>query len=239
MQIQEEYYVGHLWEQGKRERNQDALAFWWMRKKKCNCFLGIVCDGIGGLKEGENASSYLTKHVVAWFLSEGYREKRVSVIRYRLQQLCFQVHNELKKYGKEKGIQTGTTVTFFLIQKNRYIWGHCGDSRLYHFHKKKIRLITKDHKHKTGALERAIGTGEWKLLDMGVGRFRKKDKILLCTDGFYRGISNEDFNSFMEKEVRGSEEAQRMLKLIQQKKESMGEKDNISAIYFGQGGGKK
>ena len=35
------------------------------------------------------------------------------------------------------------------------------------------------HMTKTGALERAIGTGEWKLLDMGVGRFRKKDKILL------------------------------------------------------------
>ena len=43
----------------------------------------------------------------------------------------------------------------------------------------------------------------------------------------------------MEKEIEDCEKADRMLKLMLQKKQSMGEKDNISAIYFGRGGKSK
>ena len=239
MEGKEEYFIGHLWDGGKRDINQDALGFWWMRKKKSHCFLGVICDGIGGLQEGENASTYVLKHIISWFLSEGYKEKRCSVIRYRIQQIFFQIHCELKNYGKEKNIETGTTVTFFIIKGKRYIWGHCGDTRLYHFRNKDIKLVTKDHKNRAGALERAIGVGEWQLLDIGIGRFRKKDKLLLCTDGFYRGVTKEDLKHFMEKEIEDCEKADRMLKLMLQKKQSMGEKDNISAIYFGRGGKSK
>lgn len=235
--MQEEYFISYLWEKGKREVNQDAIAFWWMRKKKYHCMLGIVCDGIGGLKEGENASTYLVKHIVAWFLSEGYSEKRFRVIRYRLQQIFFQVHHELRRYGKEKNIETGTTATFFIIKGKRYLWGHCGDSRLYHFRGKKMKLVTRDHKDKRGILERAIGAGEWKLLDVGTGKLGRKDKLLLCTDGFYRGLGRDELYHFMEKEVKNDEAAERMLKLMLQKKQSMEEKDNISAIYLGYGGG--
>lgn len=229
----QEYFMAHLWEKGKKEKNQDSLAFWWMNKKGHHCLLGIVCDGIGGLEEGENASTYAVKQIVAWFLSEGYRENKLSLLRQRIQQIAYQIHQELTSYGEERGISLGTTMTLFLVRDGKVLWAHWGDSRIYFLKRGKVKRLTTDHKEKKGALTRALGVGEWSLPEMGKVRLLKRDRILLCTDGFYRGLSEEEIKTVMARKIENNQTAERILKQIYQKKRSMGEKDDISVIYLG------
>ena len=208
------------------------MAFWQVSKGREHKIMAVLCDGIGGLPGGEQASSYVVRQMANWFMSRGYKQngkKREKMV----QQLFFQIDEELKGYGRENESRLGTTVTIVLLDKYRLSWFHCGDCRLYLFHGKKVRKLTKDHQNEKGNLNRAIGVGEWKLLDSGKMRIRKKDKILLCTDGLYRNMDLEELRMWGGREVENDEQARRMLKQLYQKKVSKGEMDNISAIYFG------
>lgn len=148
-----------------------------------------------------------------------------------LSQLLFQLHEELKSYGGTKGIRLGTTATFFLIRNKRLFWGHVGDSRLYFFRKGRLQQLTADHRGLDGALVRAIGAGEWRGLTTGWINIKEGDRLLLCTDGFYRGFSREEICSCLSRELRAESQAGRLLKQMGERKLAMGEKDNISALY--------
>jgi len=228
-------FCGTLWEKGQKEKNEDSLAFWHMKKGKDNQVLAIICDGIGGLQEGEQASSYVVRKIADWFMSEGYKMNQNRKKEMRLQQICYQIHEELRTYGKEKGIRLGTTMTMLLLNNKKFIWAHCGDCRLYLIRREKIRKITQEHCEKNGAINRALGAGEWRLVNVGICKVKKKDAFLLCTDGFYRNLDKEVLQIWAKRKIEDEKQAERMLKQIYQKKISMGEKDNISAIYFGVG----
>ena len=150
-----------------------------------------------------------------------------------LQQFLFQIHEEIKEYGKEIGSSLGTTVTLVLMDDFRVHWFHCGDSRLYLFRGRKVKRLTTEHQNKKGNLNRAIGVGEWRVLDSGRLRIRRKDKILLCSDGLYRNMDSKELQMWGQRKVENDEQARRMLKQLFQKKVSQGEKDNLSAIFFG------
>lgn len=221
-----------MWEKGAREKNEDSLAFWHMQRGKENRAMAVICDGIGGLPKGEQASSYVVRQMANWFMSQGYRQKGNNQCQM-VQQFLFQLHEELKEYGKENKIQMGTTITVVLLNNDRLYWFHCGDCRLYLFRKRKVKKLTGEHQDERGNLSRAIGVGEWSILEKGRLRLRKKDKILMCSDGLYRNINPEDLRVWSVREVKSDGQAERMLKQLFQKKMSLGEKDNLSALYFG------
>ena len=193
----------------------------------------MVCDGIGGLSKGEEASAYVVRQVSNWFMSEGYKlslEKQ----KRKLQQLCYQMHEELKKYGEEKGIRLGTTMTCVLFDTKNLIWAHYGDCRLYLLRRRSIQILTKEHQE-AGKLVRALGVGEWHLFSCGKKRIKKWDKFLLCSDGLYRNLKPEEVRRWGKRIVNGDREANRMLKQLLDKKKHLNEQDNISALYFGYG----
>lgn len=203
-----------------------------MRKGKKQQILAVICDGIGGLPEGEQASSYVVRQLVNWFMSEGYK-LNFGKQQKMIQQLCFQIHEEIVDYGRENGIRLGTTVTLVLMNHRKISWFHKGDCRLYLLQDKKVRKLTEEHHDKRGNLNRAVGVGEWHLFSMGSRKIRKKDRFLLCSDGFYRNLDMEELRIWNRRSVENKMQADRMLKQIFQKKMAIGEKDNISALYFG------
>ena len=194
--------------------------------------MAVICDGIGGLPEGEQASSYVVRQLINWFMSKGYR-LRAGKQQKIIQQLWFQIHEEIAEYGKESGICLGTTATMVLMNQRRVYWFHIGDCRLYLIRENKVKKLTKEHQEEKGRLNRAIGTGLWHLPAMGSRRIRKKDKFLLCSDGFYRNLDAEELRVWGKRKVETDMQADRMLRQIFQKKMANGEKDNISALYFG------
>lgn len=208
------------------------MAFWYLRKRKKQQVLAVICDGIGGLPKGEQASSYVVRQLVNWFLSKGYKLS-AGKQQKMIQQLWFQMHEELADYGAENGIRLGTTATLVLINHRNVFWFHIGDCRLYLIRENKVRKLTWEHHGEKGSLNRAIGVGQWHLPVMGRRKIRKKDKFLLCTDGFYRNLDTEELRMWGKRKVESDVQADRMLRQIFQKKMGIGEKDNISALYFG------
>jgi len=194
--------------------------------------MAVVCDGIGGLDQGEQASSYVVRQLVNWFITEGYRMKLKKQQKI-LQQLCFQIHQELQNYGRENSIYMGTTITVVLIENKKISWFYTGDCRIYLLKGRKVKKLTREHHDERGNLNRAIGAGEWHLLTCSKKRLKRRERILMCTDGFYRNLDAEELCMWNKRNVENSSQADRMLKQIFHKKISVGEQDNISALYFG------
>lgn len=203
-----------------------------MKKGKCHKIMAVVCDGIGGLEQGEQASSYVVRQLANWFMTEGYRlnPKKQQKI---LQQLCFQIHQEVQNYGSENVIHLGTTIAVVLAENRKMSCFYVGDCRIYLFKNGKVKKLTREHHDERGNLNRAIGVGEWYLLSGKQMRLGKKDRILVCSDGFYRNLDIDELRMWNKRKVESSSQADRMLKQIFQKKIAMGEQDNISALYFG------
>lgn len=203
-----------------------------MKKGKCQKVIAVLCDGIGGLEQGEEASSYVVRQLINWFMTEGYRidlKKQQKI----LQQLCFQTHQELQEYGSENAIHMGTTVAVVLMENQKISWLYTGDCRIYLFREGKVKQLTGEHHDRNGKLTRALGVGEWHLLCTGCRKLRNKERILVCTDGFYRNLTTEELGMWNQRRIENSSQADRMLRQIFHKKLSNGEQDNISALYFG------
>lgn len=208
------------------------MAFWLLRKGKYQKAIAILGDGIGGLEKGEEASSYVVRQLANWFMSEGYRMD-LRKQKKQVQQLCFQIHQELLEYGKENKIHLGTTAAVVLMENKKMVWFNTGDCRIYLLRGRKLKQLTEEHHDKKGNLNRAIGVGQWHLLSSGQKKLRKGERILMCSDGFYRNLDKKELGVWNKREIRNGEQADRMLKQIFQKKISAGEQDNISALYFG------
>ena len=193
----------------------------------------MVCDGIGGLEKGEEASSYVVRQISNWFMTEGYKQS-VGKQQKRMQQLCYQIHQDLLRYGQENGIRLGTTMTCVLLDGNIALWAHYGDCRLYLLRKRRAKILSKEHQE-AGKLVRALGVGEWHLFTTGRRKIKNGDKFLLCSDGLYRNLFLEELKQWAKKHVYSDVEANRMLRLLWEKKKNLKEKDNISALYFGYG----
>ena len=151
----------------------------------------------------------------------------------KLQQLCFQTHLELQNYGKDYSIHMGTTIAVVLGENRKMFWFYMGDCGIYLLRNGKVKKLTEEHHDEKGHLSRAIGVGEWHLLSEGWKRLRKNDRILVCSDGFYRNLDIKEIGMWNKRKVESNFQADRMLKQIFHKKISMGEQDNISALYFG------
>lgn len=166
----------------------------------------VVCDGIGGLEEGEYASSYVTMRIRDWFYNSclGHLKKRRG--RRRIEReiigMLYDCNRYLQRYGQEHGARLGTTVTMALIWGGRpfgerfcyparYLFFHAGDSRAYLIGKSCKRL-TKDDCFGENVLCRCIGSFPWQGVQKGRGRLRCGEKLLLCSDGFWRTLAEDE-----------------------------------------------
>lgn len=227
---------GYYWEKGAGE-NEDSLAFVQYLSRYGRLALAVVCDGISGMEKGETASGYAAESVVSWFHHEftgllAARAGRARIGRSLYRQF-YRMNEELDRYGREKGIQTGTTVTLLLIYENHFVYAHSGDSRIYFISKRKSRQLTKDHSLKNGILYRWVGAGACGRPDIGFGRIKKGDGFLLCTDGFRHFIRERELPAiFRAPFLTGEEQILKRLEEIGIRAVAKGEKDDLSAVYI-------
>lgn len=126
---------GCLYERGQRESNQDSIALHKIVTSYGEAVLAVVCDGMGGMDEGETASGYVAERMSCWFYEELplLLERRAGMKRIAcsIERKLFHLHIDLKEYGKRKGIVTGTTVSILLIMDKKYLICHLGDSVIF------------------------------------------------------------------------------------------------------------
>lgn len=224
------------WDQGQREQNQDSLILQQAMTSKGRVVLAAVSDGIGGLKEGENASGYITEKLMRIFYDQMVllvgKGKGKRAIERSFMRCFYEINEELRNYGRGKEIKLGATISLLFIWKSKYVIFHLGDSRIYLLGRKKRKLLTKDHSDTGRGITKCMGSFPIQRPDIYWGRVRRKSGFLLCTDGFYRCIEEEIFRVLAPDEIDSDRQIARRLRELGMEASKRGEKDNMSAVYL-------
>lgn len=221
-----EYFTNYIWERNGREINEDSLAINQVMINNQPLLMGVVCDGIGSLEEGELASSFVVSCLKNQFEKAGKRgDVTLRKLGHVLCRELYSCHEALKQRN------TGTTVSIVIIYKTKMRTLSVGDSRIY-AGKRKMKLLTKDTSDNQGRLTAAIGVGKYKRIKWNRGHFGGKSRVLLCSDGFYRRnqkiICRTDFFGGR----IGEQEMKERLETINAEGVVKGERDNASAVII-------
>jgi len=156
--------------------------------------LWIVCDGMGGHQEG-NFASHLVTDIFEQIELNGSFDQKIEAIESQFYNIHRILQKKVHKLGKNAVI--GTTLVLLLIEGEKAVSIHCGDSRCYVYREGTLSMVTQDHARSISAdggerkaLTKALcAPGE---LSLEVKKFiaHKNDVYLLCSDGFYDNLSH-------------------------------------------------
>ena len=227
---------------GDRAKNEDMIGVW----RDHGLFCAVLADGLGGHGDGEAASALVVECVIELFR----KELKVSA---ECLSLCFDKSQEYlleeqRKRKKEQGMKT--TLSIFMSDQQKTVWGHVGDSRIYQFEDGKIKSRTLDHSVPQ-ALASAGEISEKEIQNhpdrnrllrvMGIPWNRPayslseacqcegKQAFLLCSDGFWERIGERE----MEQCLKRATDVNMWLETMHKKVKRTGkkkDKDNYSAI---------
>lgn len=231
-----------LSDQGDRVVNEDATGT-FDRDHNRSCF--IVCDGLGGHGKGDIASSLVVKAFSECYEKNG---NGVDFLKKSFQEAQDRLMEDQVRRRAQHQMKT-TAAVLFIENSIAYI-GHVGDSRVYWFHRGKVKKRTLDHSiPQMLVLAKDIKENEirnhpqrsYVLRVMGVKweepqyellkpfRVGKHDAFLLCSDGFWELVNEEDMQTLLRK----AESPDEWLKAMEERVKENGEgreMDNYSAI---------
>lgn len=197
-------YLSHVG--AVRKNNEDAVY--------CDSQAGVfvVADGVGGKEAGEIASATAVRIVAEATWSAGPDEDPAEVLR----EAFYQANDLLHREGHEHGMDgMGTTLTAAICTEEKITIVHVGDSRAYLINSQEIRQLTEDHSlvaqlvregklspddaihhPRRNILIRAIGQEALVDVDMLETVWQKGDYLLLCSDGLYNLVSDEEMQEW-------------------------------------------
>lgn len=225
---------GVYWDCGQRLHNEDSVALQQVLTCRGRALLAVVCDGIGGLAQGETASGYVVERLVGCF----YRQlvsligkgKSRRIIRNCLSRCFYEIGHELDVYGRTKEVQLGSTVSMLLLWRNQYVIAHIGDSRIYWCKRKGMQQLTSDHSDGRHGLSKCIGSFPFQEPQMFDGRMLMGRGVLLCTDGFYRRMTSDFL--WNPTDIYEEHQIEKRLQANADFVKANGGKDNLTAIYL-------
>lgn len=235
------YLTGVYWECGSvAQMNQDSLVLLQVLTARGRVLMAAVCDGMGGLPQGEYASAYVTKRLQEWFyeslLRAVQKKKAYWVIRRSLDRLVYHMQEQLEQYGRKENIRLGTTMTVVVLWEKTYLIWHLGDSGAYRISDsrncREIECLTKDHVIGLNRLTKCVGSFGYERPDFRLGILRAGHGMLLCSDGFRHCVAETEMADVLEPEsIREEEQITRRLREIGSACMKRGERDNMSAVY--------
>ena len=196
---------------GTRKTQQDCMEI----RQKDDSILAVICDGMGGLNGGKLASKLSVQ-----ILRNDYEENNLNDINGFLFNEVIKIDQSVYEMQDENGekIAAGTTLAAVIIKNHKLYYISVGDSRIYLMRGNEIALLTEDQNYGM-TLKRSLQNGtideeeykkEMKYADalisyIGMGGLKvvgcsceealnllPGDKILICSDGLYKSLSEEE-----------------------------------------------
>ena len=227
-----------------RTQNQDTYQ---MEQLDRNALLCVVCDGMGGAKSGNVASSL----AVDVFAQEVRRVYHAGMTQQEIDQMMegavklanFTVYDQSQQFEEFSGM--GTTLVAVLVHNLEVTAVNVGDSRAYCVNRNGIRQITVDHSVVQMMIERgeltpeqaktypgknyitrAVGTEAAVLSDLYHMDLEKGDCLLLCTDGLSNLMDDQEILFEVVHGVNKQYCCQRLLEIAKNR----GAPDNVTGV---------
>ena len=193
-----------------RKMNQDAYE---IRQLDRNTLLCVVCDGMGGAKSGNIASSLavdvFSQEIQRTWTPNMEWDKADQIMKSAVKLANFTVYDQARQFEEFDGM--GTTLVAAFIRGRQVSFVNVGDSRAYIINQKGIIQVTRDHsvvqlmvdrgeltsemaKNYPGKnlITRAVGTESMVSCDVFRRELSKGDYLLLCSDGLSNMMDDQE-----------------------------------------------
>lgn len=229
-----------------RPQNQDTYQ---IEELDRNTLLCVVCDGMGGAKSGNVASSLAIDVFVqeirrSW--KPGMDQRWIDTMLEGAVKLAnFTVFDQAKQFEEFTGM--GTTLVAALFCGKQITIINVGDSRAYHVNRDGIRQLTTDHSlvqmmvsrgeltpemartyPGKNFITRAIGTEALVLSDIFHLDAEAGDCLLLCTDGLSNMMDDQEILFEVVHGVNKEHCCQRLLDIAKNR----GAPDNVTSMLI-------
>lgn len=229
-----------------RVQNQDAYGVHTFEEDSLLC---TVCDGMGGAKSGNVASSL----ALQIFMQEVTRLRKPGMSQEQAGQMFqeavrlanFTVYDQSRQFEDFEGM--GTTLVAAYVDHQMAVIANVGDSRCYLLNREGVRCLTTDHslvqlmvqrgelsreqaKNYPGKnlITRAIGTEPGVECDLFYQPVQKGDYLLLCTDGLSNLLDDQEILFEVVHGVNKQLCCQRLLGICQER----GAPDNVTSVLI-------
>lgn len=229
-----------------RVQNQDAYGVHTFEEDSLLC---TVCDGMGGAKSGNVASSL----ALQIFMQEVTRLRKPGMSQEQAGQMFqeavrlanFTVYDQSRQFDDFEGM--GTTLVAAYVDHQMAVIANVGDSRCYLLNREGVRCLTTDHslvqlmvqrgelsreqaKNYPGKnlITRAIGTEPGVECDLFYQPVQKGDYLLLCTDGLSNLLDDQEILFEVVHGVNKQLCCQRLLGICQER----GAPDNVTSVLI-------
>lgn len=192
---------------GDRKINQDRC----IRVADDDSVLLGLGDGMGGHPRGEAAAQVLIDTCRSYFNRIPHPILNPSSF---LTRLLHKAHENIVAFGYEQqpAIDPRTTAVACLVQKSVAHWAHAGDSRLYLLRERRVLSKTIDHSYVERLKQQGVITAKQQKnhpqrnyvtrclggalaspdITLGKHKLEAGDILLLCSDGLWGSISEEE-----------------------------------------------
>lgn len=191
---------------GGRKENQDSAGI----KETQLGYLVVVCDGMGGMQGGSTASQLAVKTILETVASADKQSNPSMILIKAIRNANMAIIEEGQNNPELQGM--GTTVTALLLTPYSAITAYVGDSRIYQLRDGKKIFRTFDHSMvfemvkkkviseeqarlsaQSNVILKALGINPDIEVEVAERPYLKGDKFVLCTDGFWGAMSEEEF----------------------------------------------
>ena len=227
-----------------RKQNQDSYQ---MEQLDRSTLLCVICDGMGGAKSG-NVASTLAVDVFVQEVKRCWKtimdqERIDQALRSAVKLANFTVYDQAQQFEEFSGM--GTTLVAVVIRGKKVTVAHVGDSRAYHINDEGIRQITTDHSlvqmmvdrgdltpelartyPGKNFITRAVGTETTVLCDISHLEVAKGDYLLLCSDGLSNMMDDQEILFEVVHGVNKAHCCRRLLDIAKNR----GAPDNVTSI---------
>ena len=196
-----------------RKNNEDAMGVFTPespRQARSHGWLFVVADGVGGLDFGDVASAKTIGMLTEGFAQAPPTASLVTLLPDLIHRANALVHDELL-HPERRGKRMATTVVACALRQDQAVIAHVGDSRCYLIRDGEAVFITSDHtlvneqrglglitekewgeSELSHILTRSVGEERSVQVDTATVSLEAGDVIVLCTDGLYKGMYDEE-----------------------------------------------
>ena len=240
-------HTGKVYQIGKRKYQQDSIGMTHLQ----GGLLAVIADGMGGLDDGDKVSQIIVKTILQDATNRSARS-----LSGKLSQMLSHVNSEVNRIlGSSEDYVSGSTMIAILAESQQFQWIAVGDSRIYLFRNGVLLQLNREHIYRMELLHEAVngnisfqeavnhpkgksltsfvGMGKLKYIDEPSRPIQvvSGDRILICSDGIFNFLSDEEIAAIIEKNPQASDAASELETAVLKKDHP--KQDNFSAILIG------